>query len=84
MLAEEREYVEGNPHEAALREICRMARVEYGKIDYAMLDGTPQVWEIATNPSINAPKDQRHPARRALLERFDERVGEALQRLTVD
>jgi hypothetical protein len=84
MLAEEREYVEGNPHEAVLREICRMARIEYGKIDYAMLDGTPQVWEIATNPSINAPRDRRHPARRALLEQFDERVGEALQRLTVD
>ena len=81
MLAEEREYVERNPHEAALRTICQLARIEYGKIDYGILDGKPQVWEVATNPTINAPKAQRHPARRALLQRFDERVGEALQRL---
>lgn len=84
MLTEEREYVERNPHEAALRTICQLARIEYGKIDYGVLDGKPQVWEIATNPTINAPKAQRHPARRALLDRFDERVGEALQRLMAD
>jgi hypothetical protein len=81
MLAEERQYVERNPHEAALRKICRLARIEYGKIDYGILDGQLQVWEIATNPTIDAPKARRHPARLGLLERFDEQVGEALERI---
>ena len=76
MLAEEREYVERNPHEAALRAICRAARIEYGKIDYAILGGEPQVWEIATNPTINALKANRHPARRALLEQAVPQAGE--------
>ena len=84
MLAEEREYVEQNPHEAQLREICRLAQIEYAKIDYGVLGGKVQVWEITTNPTINSPKRRRHPARREILELFDERVGEALRRLLAD
>jgi hypothetical protein len=51
-LREEREFVETNPHEAWVREVFRVAGVEYGRIDYAILDGRPQAWEINTNPGV--------------------------------
>lgn len=49
-LWEEEEYVKTNPHESQLREIFRLANIQYGRIDYSMLNGVPQVWEINTNP----------------------------------
>jgi hypothetical protein len=51
-LEEERAYVTENPHESQLRELFRMANVEYGRVDYALLDGKPQVWEMNTNPMV--------------------------------
>ena len=52
MVQEELDYVRDNPHEAALREIFRIANVDYGRIDYSMLDGVVQTWEINLNPTI--------------------------------
>ncbi len=49
---EEREYVERNPHEGWLREIFALARVNYGRIDYGLAGGRPQVWEINLNPTL--------------------------------
>ena len=51
-LEEERDYVFGNPHETALREIFDMGGVDYGRIDYALLDGRIQTWEINVNPTV--------------------------------
>jgi hypothetical protein len=48
----ERDFVVAIPHEAALREVAAIAQVEYGRIDYAILNGRPQVWEINLNPTI--------------------------------
>ena len=40
-----------------LREIFDLAQIEYGRIDYGMLDGKVQCWEINTNPGLAlAPK----------------------------
>lgn len=52
LLEEERRYVETNPHESQLSAIFAEAEITYGRIDYGMLDGTIQVWEINTNPMI--------------------------------
>jgi hypothetical protein len=49
---EERRFLETNPHEAWIREIFRLARIDYGRVDYGVLDGAPQAWEINTNPTI--------------------------------
>lgn len=52
-----RSYVQTNPHESRLLSIFDMARIEYGRIDYAVVDGRIQVFEINTNPiSLNAQK----------------------------
>jgi hypothetical protein len=49
-LAAEDQYVRTNPHEGMLRPIFTLARIEYGRMDYAMVDGRVQVFEINTNP----------------------------------
>jgi hypothetical protein len=51
-VREEREYVFGNPHREQLRELFRLARIEYGRLDYGLLDGHIQVWEINTNSMV--------------------------------
>ena len=62
-LREEWEYVQGNPHAAALREIARRARIEYGRFDYGVLNGTLQVWELNTNPMLPLMGHSRVPER---------------------
>jgi len=56
-LAEEYRYVTENPHESALREIFQMADIQYGRIDYSLVNGMPQVWEINTNPASLSLRD---------------------------
>ena len=52
-----KQYVDSNPHEKILLDIFDIAGIQYGRIDYAMVDGKIQVFEINTNPvSLNARK----------------------------
>lgn len=50
--AEKNDYLYGNPHERWIKEIFRLAGVDFGRLDYGMLGDMPQVWEINTNPTI--------------------------------
>lgn len=52
VMAEERDYVEHNPHREWLEETFGLAGVDYGRADYSLLDGAPQLWEINTNPMV--------------------------------
>ena len=52
---EQLNYVETNPHAAWLKETFQLARINYGRIDYGLMNGVPQVWEINTNPTIVRP-----------------------------
>ena len=49
---EERNYLEKNPHEPWLRQIFKLAGTDYGRVDYSLLGGDPQIWEINTNPTV--------------------------------
>ena len=51
-VASEHAYVIGNEHEAQLAPIFALAGIEYGRIDYAVVDGRIETWEINTNPTI--------------------------------
>jgi len=51
-VLEEKEYVFNNPHEKELRAVFSLAGIQYGRVDYALLDGKIQIWEINTNPTI--------------------------------
>jgi len=65
MVMEELDYVSKNPHQQQLLEIFELARVEYGRIDYAMKDGKLQTWEINLHPTIGRglrPRSKNVPA----------------------
>jgi hypothetical protein len=49
---EEIDFVQSRDHLTWLRETFALAKIGYGRIDYGMLGGEPQVWEINTNPCI--------------------------------
>ena len=49
---EETRYLEADPHESWIRGIFALANIDYGRLDYGILDGEPQAWEINTNPTI--------------------------------
>ena len=61
MLAEERCYMNENPHADALLTCARRAHIEFGRIDYSMLNGALQVWEINTNPQLPLPLHRHAP-----------------------
>ena len=49
---EEREYLCGQMHESWLRAVFDLAQIEWGRVDYGVLNGRPQAWEINMNPTI--------------------------------
>ncbi len=51
-LYEEQHYLKNNPHESQLGAVFQLAGINYGRVDYGMLDNKPQIWEINTNPTL--------------------------------
>src|SRR5690606_35658802 len=76
-VAAERRYIEENPHAAMLAPLFAMAGIDYGRIDYALVGGRPQVFEINTNPMIE-PLHRIPPPWRPAMETVLARYAEAL------
>ncbi|MBP9855318.1 MAG: hypothetical protein KBD53_10680 [Candidatus Omnitrophica bacterium] len=51
-LSEEIDFFLLNPYENELRRIFKAAGIQYGRIDFGILDGKIETWEINTNPMI--------------------------------
>jgi hypothetical protein len=89
-VEEERRYVLENPHADRLSEVFSLAGVEYGRVDYGLVDGSVQVWEINLNPTIGpsprkGPRPPEHERLRPLREparaHFYTRFADALRSL---
>ncbi len=65
---EELAYCETNPHEEWIREMFLLARIDYGRIDYGVLRGKPQLWEINTNPTIGRGPNRNKVRRPEVVE----------------
>lgn len=65
-VADEIRYLDEVPEMAQIREIFALARIEYGRIDYARKDGRIVVWEINTNPGYAPRRAKLHADRVAL------------------
>jgi hypothetical protein len=76
---EEERYITGNPHANALLECARLAGVAYGRIDYGLLDGRPQIWEINLNAGLTTSSQAVLPQRRKVLLGFVEQFAGALE-----
>ena len=51
-IEEELDYVRTNPHRAALKRIFDIARIQYGRIDYAIVGDSVVTFEINTHPGL--------------------------------
>ncbi|UQN09840.1 hypothetical protein [Deinococcus sp. QL22] len=79
-LAAETAFLHGNPHEAELREVFATARIDYGRVDYGVVGGRIQVYEINTNPYV-AASPLGGERRAALYEHFCRHFLDALTSL---
>jgi hypothetical protein len=77
MGLEELEYVRADPHADALREICELAAVGYGCVDYAVKDGRVVVWEINVAPRIGPGRGDVRVPKPPEYERIQARTREA-------
>ncbi|PHY13529.1 hypothetical protein CSW58_05095 [Caulobacter sp. B11] len=48
------------PHAQAIRRAFEAANIDYGRADYGLVDGRPEIYEINTNPTIGR-RDTPHP-----------------------
>jgi len=81
-VREENEYLaqKPHPHEAPLRAIFQRAGIDYGRIDYSLMNGKIQVWEINTNPNI-VPASAFAPERAVSQNEARDQVCAAMQYL---
>jgi hypothetical protein len=74
VIAKELDYLQTNPHEQFVRDVFKLAKIDYGRIDYSMLKGKPQVWEINPNPIVMQHPDKYKPEHKANQEWFAARI----------
>lgn len=61
-FAEHERFLRDNPHAEQLRKVFDFAGVDYGRIDYCVVEGKVQVFEINTNPTVmNTRPDPASP-----------------------
>jgi hypothetical protein len=78
MIGENRAFQLANPHEPRLRELFRLARIEWGRVDYAVLEGGLQIWEINTNPTLLSSPRRYNEAQRPAKLWFADQVVAAM------
>lgn len=49
---ESADYVYGSLHQEWLQRVFDLACIDYGRIDYGVVDGRPQAWEVNLNPTL--------------------------------
>lgn len=77
---EEYAVVDRNPYGGALLPAFERGHVEYGRADFALVGGRPQVYEINTNPTVGRLREHAYPIRleacRLARERLQDAVAE--------
>lgn len=52
LYEEEYRFVRDNPFAEAVRPAFELAGIDYGRVDFGIVDGRPQIYEINTNPEL--------------------------------
>jgi hypothetical protein len=80
LYQEEHEFVTEHTFAEAMRPMFDMAGVEYGRVDFGMVGGRPQIYEINTNPDLKLrTKPSSVALRNDSNQRFRENFLEALR-----
>lgn len=80
-IREDEAFMLANPHAAAVAPIFALAHIDFGRIDYAVLDGAVQIWEINTVPTLLLHPRYYGPARLAAKQAWAKRFNAALAAL---
>lgn len=70
-INEELDYVRENPHADHVRKVFQMAETDFGRIDYCVMNGRIETFEINTNPNFpraRSEDDGRQTRREAVLD----------------
>lgn len=72
--------LEENPYAAPLARVFEIAGIEYGRADFGVVNGRPEVFEINFNPDLMTQRERprRNPLNRANCDRSDTLLFEAL------
>ncbi len=70
-----------DPWHDALARVFALAGVEYGRADFGLLEGAPQIYEINTNPVVSFGAEHPFPARLESYRLLREHYLEGLARL---
>ena len=81
LLEQELEYVHTSPHQDLLERIFALGKIDFGRIDYSMVNGNIRVWEINTNPTITNARAMRFGARKPVYDLVEARMSSALEAL---
>lgn len=81
LYQEEQDMILDNKYSGHLSRVFDLARVEYGRADYGIVDGRVQVYEINTNPFVSLPKDHPNPIRTENQKMCWEKYVESLVKL---
>ncbi len=73
--------IRANRFADAMRKAFEIAGIDYGRADFGVVEGRPQVYEINTNPSMSLPPHHSSKIRSATLQFARERFAELLWRI---
>ena len=79
--ADEHASIRDNRYGELLRPAFEAAGIEYGRVDFALVDGRPQVYEINTNPNLKRLAAHPVPLRLEAARWFDAALIDALAAL---
>lgn len=80
MYEEEHRFVTEHTFAEAMRPVFDLAGIEYGRVDFGVVDGRPQIYEINSNPDLKLRhKPSPIPLRNESNERFRHNYLEALR-----
>ena len=60
---EEYRIMQENPYEDVLMQAFELGNIEYGRVDFGLVDGRVEVYEINTNPTVLFPDEHPFPVR---------------------
>jgi len=77
----ELDYVEGDGYGEELRKVFDIANIDYGRADFAIVNGRVEIYEINTNPVVSFPPSHKSPIREQAMRVAWERYLAALKSL---
>ena len=81
LYQEEYENVDNNHFGEQLAPYFHAANIEFGRVDFALVQGRIEVYEINTNPHVSLITDHPNPMRNKADALYHERLANALQQI---